>query len=318
MASQCEPVIEMMCGDRDGGRVIAYDEFGLLEEQAAELGIAWSGLPAVCRKRVLLPSGLHLSALVWGESDPEIVLVHGGSQSAHTWDAVALALGLPLLALDLPGHGCSDHRPDHDYRPWSMAVDVAVAVEELAPQAQVVAGLSLGGLTAICLAADRPRLVRRLAVLDVTPSVDISKAERIVTFWSGIDRFSSFEEMLARLVEYQPNRSVASLRRSLWHHVRRTEDGRWTWKHDPIRNWRVWDEGECSFEGLWARVEQLTMPVALWRSGFWSVVSDEDAQDWMRRAPHSDQVVVEGAGHAIPGDKPLEVACLLQELMLRS
>ena len=46
---------------------------------------------------------------MWGEGDPEIVLLHGGSQNAHTWDTVAMALRpRPLVAIDLPGHGHSD------------------------------------------------------------------------------------------------------------------------------------------------------------------------------------------------------------------
>ncbi len=36
------------------------------------------------------------------------MLLHGGAQNAHTWDTVALALGRPLVAIDLPGHGHSD------------------------------------------------------------------------------------------------------------------------------------------------------------------------------------------------------------------
>ena len=36
------------------------------------------------------------------------VLLHGGSQNAHTWDTVAMALDRPLVAIDLPGHGHSD------------------------------------------------------------------------------------------------------------------------------------------------------------------------------------------------------------------
>ena len=143
----------------------AYDEFGLLAENAAEFDIAWSGPPKVRRESVPLPSGLRLSALVWGDADPELVLVHGGAQNAHTWDTVALALDRPLVAVDLPGHGRSDHRPAHNYGPASMADDVAVAVGALAPEAAAVVGMSLGGLTAMCLAADHPRLVRRLGIV---------------------------------------------------------------------------------------------------------------------------------------------------------
>ncbi len=60
------------------------------------------------RESVEVEPGRRLSALVWGDGEPELVFLHGGAQNAHTWDTVALALGRPLVALDLPGHGHSD------------------------------------------------------------------------------------------------------------------------------------------------------------------------------------------------------------------
>ena len=69
-----------------------------------------------------------------GDGAPELVLIHGGAQNAHTWDTVALALGRPLVAVDLPGHGHSDGvavEPGHRGR--GLARDVAVAIERLAP-----------------------------------------------------------------------------------------------------------------------------------------------------------------------------------------
>ena len=61
-----------------------YDEFSLLAENAAEYDLPFDPPPVVRREVVGLPSGLELSALVWGEDTPEIVLVHGGAQNAHT------------------------------------------------------------------------------------------------------------------------------------------------------------------------------------------------------------------------------------------
>ena len=295
----------------------AYDEFGLFGENAAEYGLEYSGPPTVRRESVALLSGMRLSALVWGTTEPELVLIHGGAQNAHTWDTVALALGRPLVAVDLPGHGHSDHRPAHNYGPASMADDVAVAVEELAPRAEAVVGMSLGGLTAICLAADHPRLVRRLGIVDVTPGTDHAKAEPIIAFIDGPEYFDSFETILERTIEHNPTRSEASLRRGVLHNAHEMDDGRWTWNYDRTRDWQTGDRAELDFEGLWAKVSAVTAPIALWQGGAWSVVDDGDVAEWMRRQPATVHEVVDGAGHSIQGDRPLELVGLIEDLLAR-
>ncbi len=299
-----------------------YDEFGMLAENAAEYSIDWTGPPKVRRASVPLDSGLHLSALVWGVGPPELVLVHGGAQNAHTWDTVALALDRPLVAVDLPGHGRSDHRPDHRYGPASMAADVAAAIAALAPGAEAVVGMSLGGLTAIALAAEHPGLVRRLGVVDVTPGVDGSKTGPIVAFIDGPDDFDSFEAILARTVEHNPGRSEQSLRRGVLHNAHEGPDGRWRWNYDRIRNWEDPAGGEGSgvdspFGTMWDMVGRLGMPTALWQGGRWSVVDDADVAEWMRRCPQTTHAVVDGAGHSIQGDRPLELAGLIEDLLAR-
>jgi pimeloyl-ACP methyl ester carboxylesterase len=87
---------------------VEYDEFGLFGENAAEFGLPYDAPPVVRRESVEVRPGHHLSALVWGDAAPELVLLHGGGQNAHTWDTVAMAVGRPLVAIDLPGHGHSD------------------------------------------------------------------------------------------------------------------------------------------------------------------------------------------------------------------
>src|SRR5829696_611362 len=148
---------------------VEYDEFGLFQENAQEYDIPWRGPPTVRREFVDAGDGRRVSALVWGDGEPDLVLVHGGAQNAHTWDTVALALNRPLVAVDLPGHGRSAWRDDHDYRPATSAPAVANAIETLAPHARAVCGMSLGGVTALALADRRPDLVRALALVDVTP-----------------------------------------------------------------------------------------------------------------------------------------------------
>ncbi|MDQ1391645.1 MAG: hypothetical protein QOF30_622, partial [Acidimicrobiaceae bacterium] len=219
-----------------GGSV--EDEFSALPDNAAEAGLGWSAWPIVRRESVEVAPGRSVSAVVWGSAPPELVLLHGGGQNAHTWDTVALAIDRPLIALDLPGHGHSGWREDHNYTPAAMATDVAVALRHLAPGGQVVVGMSLGGLAALCLTAGNPDLVARLALVDITPGTDAAKAEPILAFLSGPERFGSFEEILDRTIAFNPTRSVSSLRRGVRHNARELADGSWSWRWDPSARWR--------------------------------------------------------------------------------
>src|SRR5665213_1007661 len=107
-----------------------YDEFALFRENLNEWGLNVA-IPRVQRFFVAVDGLRQLSGLRWGEGDPELVLVHGGAQNAHTFDTVALALQRPLLALDLPGHGHSDPSPYPSSAIASHARDIECALEQL-------------------------------------------------------------------------------------------------------------------------------------------------------------------------------------------
>src|SRR4051812_29997956 len=171
---------------------VEYDEFSLFHENAEEFGIPYDGPPAVRREFVEVEPGRRMSALVWGDGDPELVFLHGGAQNAHTWDTVALALQRPLVCVDLPGHGHSDGGRVGSLDLQSNAEDVAVAVRALAPNAGAVIGMSLGGMTTLALAKVAPELVRTLVLVDVTPGVDQEKSAMIRAFIDGPESFPDF------------------------------------------------------------------------------------------------------------------------------
>jgi pimeloyl-ACP methyl ester carboxylesterase len=289
---------------------VEYDEFGLFHENAEEYGIPWRGPPEVRRESVEVDGGRRVSALLWGERAPEVVLLHGGAQNAHTWDTVALALDRPLVAIDLPGHGHSDWRDDHSYWPADNADGVASAMRQLAPDARLVVGMSLGGLTSIALAARHPDLVPRLVLVDVTPGVDREKASPIAAFIAGPERFDTFDEILERTVAFNPTRTVSSLRRGILHNAHENEDGSWTWRYDRVRL----TEGESipDFGVLWDDVSKLTMPLMLVRGADSGVVGDEDVDELRRRQPAVRVETVEGSGHSVQGDQPVELTRLIE------
>ena len=301
----------------------AYDEFGLFHENIAEFGLDADPHPAVRRQDVAVDAGgRHVSVLVWGEGEPELVLVHGGAQNAHTWDTVALALGVPLIAVDLPGHGHSGWRDDGAYTPANLAADVATAVAALAPQAKAVVGMSLGGLTSIEFAYAHPELVRELVLVDVTPGVNQQKAKAVHDFVNGPQSFASFDDLLARTIEHNPTRSESSLRRGILHNAHLTAAGDWEWNYDRRSTARTReadgpdeDPVASTFSVLWDHLGELRCPITLVRGSISPVVDDEDVAECRRRQPGIVVHVVDGAGHSVQGDRPLELAALLRPVL---
>jgi pimeloyl-ACP methyl ester carboxylesterase len=296
---------------------IPYDEFSMFRENADEFGIPYEGPPVVRRKAVEVEPGRRLSALVWGDAEPELVLLHGGAQNAHTWDTVALALDRPLVAIDLPAHGHSDGPRGGFADPSGSADDVAVAVRELAPNARGVVGMSLGGLTALALSARAPELVRSLVLVDVTPGVDEAKAAAITAFVNGPESFASFDEILARTIEFNPTRTVSSLRRGILHNAVQRDDGSWVWRYARHRaDAPDTATRQIDFSELWRAVDQLTVPLMLVRGTLpQSVVDDADESALLRRRPDARVEHIEGAGHSVQGDKPVELAALIADFV---
>ncbi len=297
---------------------VTYDEFSMFEENATEAGLPWSGPPVVRREFVEVRPGRSVSALVWGTRAPDVVFLHGGGQNAHTWDTVALALDRPLVAIDLPGHGHSDWPGDTEVlKPAAMAEDVARVVARLAPEVGLVVGMSLGGATSIALAGAHPDEVRRLALVDITPGVTREKSSDIAAFLAGPESFASFDEILERTVQFNPTRSRSSLRRGVLHNAVQREDGSWTWRHQlgrPAGSSGL-HVGSVDFSRLWDVLERIEVPVLLVRGGLSPVVDDADEAEFRRRRPNDRVVTVEGAGHSIQGDQPLELARLLDDYL---
>ena len=289
-----------------------YDEFGLLRENADEAGLPWTGQPEVRRQTVAVAGGQRVSCLMWGDEPPQLALLHGGAQNAHTWDTVALALGRPLVAIDLPGHGRSDWRVDQDYWPVRSAETVAQVMEVVAPACRTVVGMSLGGLTAIRMAAEHSDRFDRLVVVDVTPGVDERKSAPIAAFVQGPESFESFGELLDRTVRHHPSRSVTSLRRGLLHNAQRRSDGRWAWRYDRLRP----PDGELRFTHLWEDVARIHTDTMLVLGGLSGVVTPDDVDAFRRRKPGLRVEVVPEAGHSVQGDQPVRLAQLLSEFMV--
>lgn len=294
---------------------IAYDEFSMFGENISEYGLEVSSTPQVQRVSTVLSDGRTISALKWGGGEPRLVLVHGSGQNAHTWDTVALALNVPLIAVDLPGHGHSSWRDDTTYSPQGMAEDLAVVIQQHAANAAAIVGMSLGGLTCLALASAHPNLVPHLVLVDITPGVTSKKAKAVLDFINGPQSFASFDELFARTKEHNPTRSESSLRRGILHNAKQIEDGSWQWRYD--RRGQTETAGsapghEAPRSPMWDMISAWNKPLLMVRGGISPVVDDEDIAELHKRCAHVEVVVIDGAGHSVQGDRPVELANVLR------
>jgi pimeloyl-ACP methyl ester carboxylesterase len=103
--------------------------------------------------------------------DPVVVMLHGFAGSQRWWDRVTPDLirrGLRVIRFDLLGHGASE-KPRDGYAPDEQARRVGDALEKLRVRRATIVGHSMGGTVASALVQERPRLVRRIAVIGTSP-----------------------------------------------------------------------------------------------------------------------------------------------------
>jgi pimeloyl-ACP methyl ester carboxylesterase len=307
----------------------AFDEFSFLPAQADTIGHQ-GPLPSLERVRLTLPDGRTVSGIRYGQAPPEVTFLHGAGLNAHTWDTTVLALGLPALALDLPGHGDSSWRTDADYSPATLRDDVVAALESWTDRPQVLVGHSLGGLTATSVAAAHPELVRRLVVVDITPGVNPDAGPRQVReFFAGPTDWASRDELVERALAFGLGGTRDAATRGVYLNSRVRPDGRVEWKHhfahlaaaaaagsadrteaepapvgrgDAVR-------GVLSPRG-WDDLAAVQAPVLLIR-GEQGYVTAADADEFARRRPDASVIVVP-ARHNVHEEIPVALAELLR------
>jgi pimeloyl-ACP methyl ester carboxylesterase len=271
------------------------------------------------RDHVLQLHGQRFHYTEWGEpSAPPVLLLHGVTGHARTWDGEARALAerYRVLALDQRGHGDSDPAPDGDYSTDSLVGDVAAFADALALPPVLLVGLSLGGRVAIAFAARHAAAVERLVVIDIGPELPPAGAGRVGMLMAGSpERFASVEDAVAHARAGNPRYDDALLRHRVVHAVRPLPGGGYTWKYDrairdAVRAGR-WRDGL----DLWPLWKTLACPTVIVRGAESDILTGDIAGRMLASQPRARLVEVVGAGHTVPGDRPAEFLAALREFL---
>lgn len=118
--------------------------------------------------RLRLPH-IEVAAHLYGPEDGQpVIALHGWLDNAATFFRLApLLQGIRIVALDLPGHGHSDHRPaGASYNIWDYAYDVLQTAEQFGWKRFSLLGHSMGAIVSVMLAGAMPERIDRLALID--------------------------------------------------------------------------------------------------------------------------------------------------------
>lgn len=119
------------------------------------------------RKAATLGNGTTLSYLERDGGSEPLVLLHGITDSARTYEPLMdrLSERFKVYALDFRGHGASD-KPEELYDAEAYADDVRHFIREVAGGRVLLEGHSLGGVVSVQVGATAPELVNGLVLED--------------------------------------------------------------------------------------------------------------------------------------------------------
>ena len=280
-------------------------------ERPCEASDAWEDC-TVSARVMLEREGTTLSCLDFGGQGDPVVLLHGLAGHAGEWTETAswLTEQHRVLAIDARGHGHSERSPADVSRAAHVA-DAVFVIEQLGLEAAAVVGQSLGGNTAILLAAAHPDRVSSLVVVEASAgSGTRSEAEHVVnattrSLESWPVPFATWDDALA----FWGGRSVKA---QAWASgLEERAGGLWPRFEIPVMGRTLC---EALSRTCWREWEGLTMETLLVR-GSAGFMSREVAEAMTRRARSADLVDIPGAGHDVHLERPEEWRRVLTEFL---
>lgn len=247
-----------------------------------------------------------------GGEKPQLVLLHGLQESALCWLRVAKVLehDYDLLLLDARGHGRSD-RISSGFSPELLTEDAAGVIRALKLERPAVLGFSMGGSTAIRLAATHPDLVHTLLVgglHDKAPDGQAILRSESYQAWykSWLTQLKSLktqtpeERLLSTLAQLPPGSPLPPEDEFV-----PLADASAHVDIDMVKlSNELWSQAGAQFEETKALLQRITCPVLLMYSGSFPV---PDAPQTLREEPSAQAnikiVRFENAGHLIYRDR---------------
>jgi pimeloyl-ACP methyl ester carboxylesterase len=248
--------------------------------------------------------GIRHHYLEWGDHSREpVVLIHGLTQTAHSFDEIAkvLAQKYRAIAYDVRGRGDSAWGPPGEYAPPQYVADLQELLQLLEIRRFSLVGTSMGGIIAMLATGTGLLQPERVVLNDVGPEVGQLGLQRIASYigeapdgFATIDAatewFCASYPAMARLPFERAREAVRPM-------VRQASGG-WTFKYDPAIRAQVRSGLPTAAPTLSEQWEKIACPVLVVRGEESDILTREVARRMHESGPRAEIVEVPGAGHA--------------------
>jgi len=259
--------------------------------------------------------GVRIHLRCWGRvGNPGLLFVHGGGAHSGWWDHIAPFFSEThrVVAVDLSGHGDSDHRPEYRTELWALEALKAASAGGIR-SAPYIVGHSMGGFVTATIGAAFPASSRGQMIID-----------------SPLDHASPEESRLRRPRKLYDSRETIAARFTLTpsqevlltyvrdhivpQSIRHTKQG-WAWKFDGEFFSRHSNAGVF---GLGTLLPALITPTAYLRSEH-GLVSPQMAIDIAALNTSSVTLIeLPDAGHHPMMDQPLPLITAIRAVLAHS
>jgi pimeloyl-ACP methyl ester carboxylesterase len=249
-------------------------------------------------------NGIRLHYLDYPGDGPTLILMHGLTANAHSFEGLiraGLSPRLRVLSVDLRGRGLSDH-PDGPYGVPDHVADIVGMMDVLGIEHAVVGGHSYGGLLTFYMAAHHTDRVAKCVVMDAPAEVHPKILGQVKP---SLDRlgitFPSWQAYLGHVksLPYYAGLWDDALEDFYRHDVRENPDGTIQTRSSPKHIAAVAAAGlQIDWPATVKRISQPTLmlraPDSLGPPGFGPIVSREVAELALTWIPNARLVDVPG------------------------
>jgi pimeloyl-ACP methyl ester carboxylesterase len=251
---------------------------------------------------------INLYYEIHGEGEP-LLLIHGLGSSSRDWDLQLdfFAQNYKLILVDVRGHGRSG-KPPGPYSIPLFAEDTAKLIQALQIAPASILGISLGGMIAFQLGISYPDLVKNLVIVNSTPELVARTLKDWLGIWQRllIVRFMGMRKMGEVLGNrFLPGPEQAELRKIFIERWAENDKPAYLEAMKAVMGWSVTD-----------RLGEIRCPtLVLAADGDYFPTTDKE--NYVKKIPGAELLVIENSRHALPAEKPAEFNSAVKEFLVR-